>query len=92
MRVRACPVADVFTADDGEETLVLVEERLLTLGPLGALIFDRAAGGASLQELTAACVAAFGDPVEGNAEQAVLAVIQELIENELLEREPIEGR
>ena len=91
MRVRACPVADVFTADDGDVTLVLLGERLLTLGPVGALILERAARGASVEELTAACVEAFGDPGEGNAEQVVGAAVVELTANGLLETEPVVG-
>jgi len=86
MRVEALPVDDRLSIPGSPDLLVMVGERLIRLGPLGRLIFERAARGASLEELLADAVALFGPASGDDAGGAIEAAVRGMVDAGLLTR------
>lgn len=85
MRVRTAPFDDAITASDSPDLLLMKNERLIRLGPLGRLIVERAAEGRTLDELLEDAVAAFGPlPPDGPA-RTVEAAVRGLMDAGLLD-------
>ena len=86
MKVRAAVVDDVLAVPGSPDLLVMTDEHLVRLGPLGRRLFESAAEGRTLEELVADAVAAFGPaPGDGGA-SAIGAAVDGLVDAGLLER------
>jgi hypothetical protein len=87
MRLRALPVLDVITSEEGAAVLVRRASRadLVRLSPLGAFIREQAEPGISLQQLTVELERRFGAPPEADLEVATIESVSSLVDNGLVE-------
>lgn len=71
---------------DGEDTLLLYPDRLVRLGPIGAAIFDLAAGRVSLPRLARLLEQRFGTPAGVSVAEATRAAVDDLLGQRVLRR------
>ena len=85
MRVRSLPVTDALAVPGEPDLLVMKDEGLIRLGPLGRRIFEHAADPKTVDELVDEALASFGPIPRADAESAVDAAVATLVEAGLVE-------
>ena len=85
-------LAPVDRLDRGDRTLLLYDRSVVELSPLGVALFEAAATGTTLAELTAAIVDVFGAPPEGSAGDLVHRAVTDLVQLSVLTREGEDDR
>lgn len=85
MRVHSRPVADALAVPGDPDLLVMKDEALIRLGPLGRRIFEDAAEPRTVDELVDGAISSFGPIPRADAESAVDAAVATLVEAGLVE-------
>ncbi len=85
MRVHSRHVADALAAPGSPDLLVMTDEGLIRLGPLGRRIFEHAAEPKTVDELVDEALASFGPIPRADAESAVDAAVATLVEAGLID-------